>query len=259
MRTASYTAEEFEVMRDGLRLVGTKFVPAKPNGIPVIISHGFLGRRRDIARYAKCLAVKGCTAYTFDFAGGSPLSESDGRLQDMSVLTERADLMAVMDYVKRDLAVDYSKLVLMGYSQGGFVSALTAAARPEEVHKLALFSPALCIPDDARSGQMMFFQFDPQNVPDTVSAMGGRLTIGRGLIETAQALDAMEAIAPYKGPVLIAHGTADHIVNVSYAQRAKAAYGDNAQLLLVEGADHGFKRFEDVIAKPVLRKFVLGT
>ena len=33
----------------------------------------------------------------------------------------------------------------------------------------------------------------------------------------------------------------------------------NAQLLLVEGADHGFKRFEDVIAKPVLRKFVLGT
>ena len=170
-----------------------------------------------------------------------------------------ADLMAVMDYVKRDLAVDYSKLVLMGYSQGGFVSALTAAARPEEVHKLALFSPALCIPDDARSGQMMFFVFDPQNVPDTVSAMGGRLTIGRGLIETAQALDAMEAIAPYKGPVLIAHGTADHIVNVSYAQRAKAAYGDNAQLLLIDGADHGFKRFEDVIAKPALRKFVLGT
>ena len=111
MRTASYTAEEFEVMRDGLRLVGTKFVPAKSNVIPVIISHGFLGRRRDIARYAKCLAVKGCTAYTFDFAGGSPLSESDGRLQDMSVLTERADLMAVMDYVKRDPAVDYSKLV----------------------------------------------------------------------------------------------------------------------------------------------------
>jgi hypothetical protein len=48
-------------------------------------------------------------------------------------------------------------------------------------------------------------------------------------------------------------------VNVSYAQRAKAAYGDNAQLLLIDGADHGFKRFEDVIAKPALRKFVLGT
>ncbi len=70
MRTPSYAAEAFEVMRDGKRLVGTKFVPNKPNGIPVIISHGFLGRRRDIARYAKCLAVKGCTAYTFDFGGG---------------------------------------------------------------------------------------------------------------------------------------------------------------------------------------------
>lgn len=258
MRTPSYITEEFEVMREGKRLVGTRFVPKKPNGIPVIISHGFLGVRKDIARYAKCLAVKSCTAYTFDFGGGSPRSESDGRLQDMSVLTERADLMAVMDYVKQDAGVDYSKLVLMGYSQGGFVSALTAAARPEEVSKLVLFSPALCIPDNAREGQMMFFQFNPQNVPDTVSAMGGQLTIGRQLIETAQALDAMEAISVYRGPVLIAHGTADHIVNVSYAQRAKAAYGDNAQLLLIEGADHGFKRFEDVIAKPVLRQFVLG-
>ena len=258
MRTPSYTTEAFETTREGLRLVGTRFVPRDPNGVPVILSHGFLGRQRDMARYGKAMASWGYTAFTFDFSGGGLRTESDGRLQDMSVLTERADLMAIMDHVKQDPTVDYGKLVLMGYSQGGFVSALTAAARPEEVAKLVLFSPALCIPDDARNGQMMFFQFDPKNVPDTVSALRGRLTIGRELIETAQALDAMEAIRTYRGPVLIVHGTADRIVNYTYAERAKAAYGDNARLLLVDGADHGFKRAEDAIAKDALRRFVIG-
>lgn len=258
MRTPSYTIEAFETTRECLRLVGTRFVPRDPNGVPIILSHGFLGRQRDMARYAKALASWGYTAFTFDFAGGGLRTESDGRLQDMSVLTERADLFSVMDYVKQDPTVDYSKLILMGYSQGGFVSALAAAARPEEVSRLVLFSPALCIPDDARSGQMMFFQFDPQHVPDTVSALRGRLVIGRALIETAQGLDAMEAIRVYRGPVLIVHGTADHIVNCAYAEWAKAAYGDNARLLLIEGADHGFKRADDAIAKPALRAFILG-
>ena len=258
MRTPSYTTEAFETTREGLRLVGTRFTPREPNGVPVILSHGFLGRRRDMARYARALASWGYTAFTFDFAGGGLRTESDGKLRDMSVMTERADLFSVMDYVKQVPDVDCSKLVLMGYSQGGFVSALAAAARPQEVSRLILFSPALCIPDDARSGQMMFFQFDPQHVPDTVSAMRGRLTIGRELIETAQGLDAMEAIRTYRGPVLIVHGTADRIVNYTYAERAKAAYGDNARLLLVDGADHGFKRAEDAIAKDALRRFVIG-
>lgn len=258
MRTPSYTTEAFETKRDGLCLVGTRFVPRDPNGIPVILSHGFLGRRKEMARYAKALASWGCTAYTFDFAGGGLRTESDGRLRDMSLLTERADLYSVMDYVKQDPTVDYSKLILMGYSQGGFVSALAAAARPEEVNRLVLFSPALCIPDDARSGQMMFFQFDPKNVPDTVSALRGRMTIGRALIETAQALDAMEAIRTYRGPVLLVHGKADRIVNAAYAERAREAYGDNARLLLVDGADHCFKRAEDRAFEGALRQFLLG-
>ena len=90
MRTPSYTTEAFETKRDGLCLVGTRFVPRDPNGIPVILSHGFLGRRKEMARYAKALASWGCTAYTFDFAGGGLRTESDGRLRDMSLLTERA-------------------------------------------------------------------------------------------------------------------------------------------------------------------------
>ena len=258
MRETPFTTEAFHIRRDGFRIVGTRYVPRKPNGVPVIISHGFLGTRQDVARYAACLASEGCAVYTFDFVGGSPRTESDGRLQDMSVLTERDDLMAVMDHVRRDPAVDPGRLILMGYSQGGFVSALTAAARPGEVDRLILFSPALCIPDDARSGQMMFFQFDPHNVPDTVSSPDGALIIGRQLIETAQPLDPMEAIRGYRGPVLLVHGKADRIVAYGYAERARAAYGDNARLLGIDGADHEYRPEDDEIAMAAVRQFILG-
>ena len=53
------------------------------------------------------------------------------------------------------------------------------------------------------------------------------------------------------------HGTGDRIVPYTYSLSYHRVYSDS-ELHLIDGADHGFKRSEDVIAKPVLRKFVLG-
>ena len=85
----------------------------------------------------------------------------------MSVLTETKDLKAVIEYVRNLSYTDSEKILLMGCSQGGFVSALVAAKNNFPIEKLVLFYPALCIPDDARAGKMMMAKFDPQNVPDT--------------------------------------------------------------------------------------------
>jgi pimeloyl-ACP methyl ester carboxylesterase len=80
-----------------------------------------------------------------------------------------------MDYVKSCSYVDYSKLVLAGCSQGGFVSGLVATDYPEEVKELILPYPALCISDDARKGKMQAFTFDPSDVPDVIEAHGKKL------------------------------------------------------------------------------------
>ena len=57
----------------------------------------------------------------------------------------------------------------MGCSQGGFVSALFAAAHPNVVvSRLILFYPALCIPEDARRGKMLMYAFDPSNIPEQI-------------------------------------------------------------------------------------------
>ena len=249
---------EFTVTRGGFRIAGTRCASKNANGIPVIISHGFLGNRKSVAGYAEALAAWGYTAYTFDFVGGGPKNDSDGSMTDMSVLTEKEDLLAVMDYVRQDASVNFDSLVLMGCSQGGFVSAMVAAEHPAEIKKLILIYPALCIPDDARSGKMMFFKFDPKQMPDTVSAFLGSLKISRQYIADAMKLDAFQAIEPYDGEVLIVHGTADRIVNFHYAERAKETFGERAQLLPVQGADHGFKKKEDALAIEAVRQFLSG-
>ena len=62
-------------------------------------------------------------------------------------------------------------------------------------------------------------------------------------------------IAPYEGPVLIVHGTADGLVNYSYSERAAKAY-KNAKLVPIEGGDHGFRGEYDVQARAALDAFL---
>ena len=75
------------------------------------------------------------------------------------------DLCAVIEYVKALPFVDEKQIVLMGASQGGFVSGLTAAKYGDGIQKLIMLYPALCIPDHARRGWLGGARYDPKNVP----------------------------------------------------------------------------------------------
>ena len=169
------------------------------------------------------LAEMGYVAFTFDFCGGSAMcGKSDGKTTEMSVRTETKDLKAVIEYVRNLSYTDSEKILLMGCSQGGFVSALVAAKNNFPIEKLVLFYPALCIPDDARAGKMMMAKFDPQNVPDTFRC--GLMKLGCCYAMDVMQMDAFAEIKNYAGRVCIVHGTKDKIVDVSYAKRAAEAY-----------------------------------
>ena len=162
------TRSEFTCVRDGLVIRGTQLRPVGVKLPAVILSHGFNGNRKGVLKYAEVVARWGYTAFCFDFCGGGPDTESDGQTYDMTVFSEKEDLKAVLQYVKSLAYVDSSRIILMGFSQGGFVSALAAAELPEQVAKLVLFYPALCIPDDARRGRMMQASFSPEHIPDLI-------------------------------------------------------------------------------------------
>ena len=254
--SAPYRKYELRVQRGDVSLAVTKFTPAGlSNGIPVILSHAFMGSRKDTYPYARKLAEWGYTAYALDFAGGGPGSESDGEMTEMSVLTEREDLFALMDYVRKDPAVLAERLVLLGFSQGGLVSALAAASRREQVDRLILVYPALCIPDDARRGRMLHGSFDPANVP-AVMTFEKTLRLGRKYVTDVLQMDAFAEISGFDGEVLIIHGAADRLVDPAYAKKAQQTYAD-AQLFLVQGAGHGFSPQQDLIAIDVIREFLL--
>lgn len=249
----SFAESTFSCERDGLTIRGTEFRPAGDDLPVAIVCHGFMAWQDTVRHYAIELAKLGYCAYCFDFCGGSVLGKgkSDGETTQMSVLTQVRDLEAVIDYAQ-SLPYNGKTLLLMGGSQGGFVSALVAAKHGETVDKLVLLFPALCIPDDARAGRMMFARFDPQNIPPIIHC--GPMKLGRCYAADVIDMDPVRQISSYRGPVLILHGTKDSIVKLSYSQQAQQAY-PNAKLHIIDGGAHGFSRKHDAIAIKQLREF----
>ena len=259
MRKKNYVEKKFTCEREGLTIRGLLFEPvngkANEEGkLPVaIVSHMFMVNYKLVVKYAKFLAEKGYLAVCYDFNGGGLFSKSDGKSVDMSVLTEVRDLEAVIQAVLKHEKADASRLMLMGCSQGGFVSGLVAARHPEMVERLVMFYPALSIPDDARKGEMLMAKFDPKNVPEVIKC--GFMKLGRNYVTDVNEMDAFKEISAYEGPVLIVHGTADTAVDVSNSKKA-VEYYKNVELKLIEGAGHGFLGKNQQPALEYLNAFV---
>ena len=218
----------------------------------VILSHGFLANERMCFKYAKLLAGMGFLAVTFDFCGGGIISRSDGRSQDMTVLTEKADLLTVVEGVKNQFSP--TSIILLGCSQGGFVSGLLAAELGKEmIDRLIMFYPAVCIPDDARKGRMMFYTFDPDNIPTVLGRFPMKL--GGEYARTVIGMDPYEEMKGYDGPVLLIHGTADKIVNIRYARKLREIYSD-CRYEEIDGGGHMFKGKADEQACRILQEYM---
>lgn len=179
-----------------------------------------------------CLAMSGFAAYCFDFYGGCKGSKSGGSMQEMSIFTERDDLSAVIGHVKTLDIVDQEKLFLLGESQGGCVAGITAPRHRDNIRAMVQYYPAYCIPDDARTRFA-----SAAEIPEAYKVFNQK--IGRAYAEKLLDFDVWQEISPYDRPVLIIHGGADRVVNVSYGRQASEVYAD-AQLVCLPGEDHSF-------------------
>lgn len=218
----------------GQTIRGVVFRPEAADRAPLVIcSHGFASTWERLKPYAQALAEHGAAAYAFDFRGGGDASASDGATTDMSVMTEAADLEAVLRQAESWPFVDSGRVVLLGASQGGYVSAVVAARPAASVAALILLYPAFVAWDDMHKA---FGSLD--KVPENVFYRE-RLQVGRRYFADIWDCDPYAEIGHYGGPVLIIHGTCDSVVPVSYSERARSVYPD-AELILIKGAGHGF-------------------
>ena len=241
----------FQCIRDGLAIRGKIYGDTHERMPVVILCHGFLANQKMCRTYAYLLLEQGYIAVTFDFCGGGLFCKSDGRSRDMTLLSELEDLLAVIGYVEQQAWA--GELSLLGCSQGGLVSAMAAKRYPDRFRKLILMYPALCIPDDARKGKMMFFQFDPGNIPEVLGRFP--MTIGGEYARTVIGMDVFQEIGGFTGSVLYLHGTEDRVVDIAYARKAKDLYPDCEYHEIIDGG-HMFKGESDREACRFLKDFM---
>jgi len=235
-----YKSSTLKVKRGKKTIYGKIFLPEtnKKKKFPTVIySHGFGGSYEYGVDYAKALAKKGYAVYCFDFCGGSPDSRSSGSTLDMSIFTEQKDLEAVIKSLKKKKYVDKKNIFLFGTSQGGAVSAITAAEHQKEIRGLILFYPAFVLVDNAKS---LFNSVD--EIPDKYYLMW--MEVGKTYFKDLLDYDIYEDIKAYKKKVLIVHGDADDIVPLSYSRKAVKTYS-SADLKIIKGAGHGFSGADD--------------
>lgn len=246
LKASGIEKRRYSCYRDGLKINGTLFLPQthKNERLPIaIVCHEFIANQLFSFSYAKALAGIGFAAFCFDFCGGGLVSMSRGSRRDMSVLTEISDLKAVIRFAQSLSNTDESNLLLVGCSQGGLVAALTAAQMPETVNGLVLLYPALCIPDAARAGKMLWLKFDPSHIPEKMHA--GPMPLGRRYAADVMNMDAFQQIAGYSGKVLLLHGDRDTIVSISNTQKACCVYqsaGANVRFVTIPGGKHIFRK-----------------
>lgn len=215
----------------------------------VILSPGF-GNNLEFmsSRYADRLARLGFITYSFDFYGAYNGSRSGGTMLEMSPFTEVEDLTAIVNAMSEKPFVDKNNIFLMGYSQGGVVSAITASENNDKIKGLILMNAALVLFDDARA------EFSSVDViPDIVHFRGA--TLGKIYFERSLNYDIYDILPDFNKKVLIIHGSNDNIVPINYAQRASTTY-PNAQLEIIYGAGHIFSSYQDNNLFPFISNYL---
>ena len=223
------------IIDDGIKLDAKLEMPESFSGhCPlVIIIHGFTGDKEEahIVAMSDLFNRLGCAALRADMYGHG---KSGGRFRDHTLYKWLTNIMTLVDYARGlDFVTD---IYLCGHSQGGLAVILAAAMEREFIKGLIPLSPAANIPGCARHGVMLGYRFDTENIPDEIP-VDEELTLGGNYIRVAQTISVEDAVARYKGPVLLVHGSADETIDVKVSADLQKEY-ENAELAVIEGDTH---------------------
>jgi pimeloyl-ACP methyl ester carboxylesterase len=195
--------------RDGLMLDGW-FIPENPpSDRTIVICHGAGANKGNFVWFLGPLAHRGYNVLFFDFrAHGS----SDGRTTTYGI-RERADVIAVVDWLKANKPSESRVLVGLGSSQGSMALAL-AAAEDARIDAVVLDSPFV----SPRALMRENARFAPVLGPLFADGMLALVSLQTGTSLFAPSAErAVAAIGPR--PVLVIHGDDDFIMPRSHAQR----------------------------------------
>lgn len=245
----SVNVKELKIADGSNTIYGKMYTPSKEGVYPAIImSHGYNGTNSDFVNECRYFAQNGYAAYAFDFCGGSGRSKSTGKSTDMTIFTEKSNLLAVFNHVKTLSYIDSKQIYLFGGSQGGLVTSLAAEEVAEEVKGMVLYFPAFNIPDDWRAKYPSI-----DRVPNVIPFWG--LKLGKNFVTSIHDFYTFDHIGKFSKKVLILYGKKDAIVPYSVIEKAKNTY-PNCELILYPNDGHGFTPATGVKARGEVLKFM---
>lgn len=234
------TTENITIQGSRGKLAATLETPALKAGEKcpiVIICHGFGGNRNGglTSDVAVQLPKDGIATLRFDFNGHG---ESEGKMEDMTVLNEIEDAKCAYQYAASLPFVDTDKIGMLGHSQGGVVTSMVAGELGyKKLAAAVLMCPASVLRDDCIRGNLMGSMYNPLNPPEKV--MTGTKCIGREFIRTTFTLPIYETAERYHGKACIIHGTGDRVVPYTYGIRYHEIW-PGSEYHELPGFDHGF-------------------
>lgn len=232
----------------GQKIYAKLYRPKTIQRVPIVVySHGLGATYKAGSYYAKRLLEYNIATLCIDFRGGSKESKSDGKTVEMSIMTEFDDLTLAIKKVRTWDFVDTSKIIVMGSSQGGVLSAMMSV-KDKDVKGTVLLYPAFTLPDYLNSR----FPTD-EDVLDEFP-ITKRITVGRNYVTDVRGLSLYKLIREDEKKVLIIHGTDDKTVPVNVSETAHKLYKDS-ELYTIKGAGHGFNFSESDIAIEYVVKY----
>ncbi len=196
----------------------------------IITCHGMLSdmNSQKAVDLAEKAAVQGLNVLRFDFRG---CGSSSGELKDSLSSRRYRDLERVIEFARDDLGME--EIGLFGSSLGGFVSLLKASCG--EISSLVSVSSP----------------FTMAELLESIRDSSGRIIIDEYHISNEFVTDAVvydqklcSNLNRIECPVLLVHGGADPLVPVDHARVINEQLGSNSKLVIIDGADHSYSRWE---------------
>lgn len=200
----------------------------------VIVCHGFTGSKEGgggATEMALNLCERGFSTLLFDFAG---CGESEGRWYEISLSRHVEDLGSAVRWGRE---AGFHPIILNGRSFGG-TTAICYAARDSGIAGVCTWAAV------GRPGHL-FKRFLPEDgTPGGQVGMPGEagpMYLEREFFNDLDRHDVPAcAGAVHPRPMLVIHGAADESVPPGDARLICEAAGKNAELAMIEGADHRF-------------------
>lgn len=223
-----------EVPFEGKILPG--YLRVKHPGAPCVILIGGLDSAKEVElhHFAEIFLARSCSVFYFDGPG-------QGELYKRSLMTsgfEKA-VSSVIRFLSLDYRVQPGRFGCFGVSFGGYLACRSSAANPRI---------------DACISAGGFFNHKILEKLPPVAAQTVKNAFGFSSDADMSELISYITLEPLKGkmeaPLLIVHGTADHLVDMEQIQAMQQWSGGPVETILLQGSEHvGCDRFNDYLPR----------